>query len=52
MNPRQADLHKKQKRVKCIINVVNAYFFVQVAAWAGFMFGHAGHKDGVRMYKV
>ena len=41
----QADLEKKQQRVKWIMNAVNAYFFVQVATWATLMLAYSRFKD-------
>ena len=41
----QADLEKKQRRVKLIMNAVNAYFFVQLATWASFMLAYSRLKD-------
>jgi hypothetical protein len=42
---RQADILKKQQKVRLIMNGVNAYFFAQVATWAFFMFANRREED-------
>jgi hypothetical protein len=52
MDHGQADLQKKQQRVRLILNLVNSYFFGQVAIWAGFMLAYIRYEDRVSMFKV
>ena len=45
MDHMQADLQKKRKRVKLIMNVLNAFFYLQLATWASFMLAYTNTDD-------
>jgi len=45
MDLRQEDLQEKRKRAQWIIYGANAYFYVQVATWASFMFVYRRFED-------
>ena len=52
LNHTQTDIQKKKCKVKWILNAASAYFFAQVATWAGIMFVYTGLEDQARYYKV
>ena len=49
---RQENIPSKQRRIVWILKSLNAYFFVQVAAWAYFMIAYSDFEDFEILFKV
>jgi uncharacterized protein (DUF486 family) len=48
----QANMKTKQQRVRLILKTVDAYFYVQVTAWACLMLANTNYKNILSMEKV
>ena len=48
----EVNIQKKRQRVRWVINGANAYFFIQVGAWACFMFAYTDYEDSAGTDKI